>query len=153
MSQHEIGQCGILHFHKNAKPMDILQKNAGWISLSNESQFLRICYGFAMTQVIMSDYDISLLRKKPCKIIVSVDVFHHAMDQLDDAPGLYGIAHPQDRVDLCDPVCGEKTHMLLHDLLPPYRFVNPLLNHNCLSVLTDCILPAGLQSESHRRSS
>ena len=114
VSQHDVRKPGILSRGSYAKPVDILQQHQRRLVLVKESIILFTYHGTSVSQMIMSDHDIPLICKKIGKFIITLDMLHHAVDQLNHALRRHIFIGPLDGMDLRPTVRRRKVEMLFH---------------------------------------
>ena len=93
--------------------MDVLQKHPCGMIGSEVSKLLLTGHGLAVSQMIMTYNGKPLRYQIVCKIIITIDILNHAVDQLNDSLRLFGLVSPEYCVDLCFTICRRKCKMLL----------------------------------------
>ena len=107
MAQKEIGQPGIGLFGKLGQAMDVRKNSAVGILIGKIAVVRLGSDGIAVTQMVMAGDQEPPLIEPLSKVLVPLDILHHAVGNLQDSPGL-PLREPSDPMDLPSGGVGRK---------------------------------------------
>ncbi len=125
MSEHKIRKIRKLPLCKLPQCMDIGDDAGVAIGLRKKAVFRIACNRGAVTEMVVSDDVVSVLRQIVGKIIVSFHKFYHTVGNLQNGEGFTG-GLPGNGVNLCFFIRRRVCKMLFHKTPPNMSFIKHL---------------------------
>ncbi len=106
-------QMGVLLLQPGVQHIHVVHRRVPGAAVAEIHRRAALGQGLAVAQVVVAHHDDAVTVEEPGKIVITVDVLRHAVDQLQHRHRRHILRHPRDAVQPRFPVAGKKREVSL----------------------------------------